>query len=119
MKYKYELDEIGSFGNVSKFDKEKVVEFLANVGYIMGHTLGPNGTRGMIQTYNMGDIENGFSEGTAGDNIYVTKDGHDIARAMRFNKKYLQAILNASITACKVNDDVSGDGTTTGYVFFL
>ena len=118
MKYKYELDEIGSFGNVSKFDKEKVVEFLANVGYIMGHTLGPNGTRGMIQTYNMGDIENGFSEGTAGDNIYVTKDGHDIARAMRFNKKYLQAILNASITACKVNDDVSGDGTTTGYVFF-
>ena len=107
-----------SFGNVTPFNKADAAELFMQAASVAATTLGPNAYKVLIQTFGSYDIETGNLDGSMTDNTYSTKDGHDTLRSIRFNNKYKQAIYNGSLETCRINDETSGDGTTSGYVFF-
>ena len=107
-----------AFGNVTPFNKADAAELFMQAASVAATTLGPNAYKVLIQTFGSYDIETGNLDGSMTDNTYSTKDGHDTLRSIRFNNKYKQAIYNGSLETCRINDETSGDGTTSGYVFF-
>lgn len=107
-----------SFGNVTPFNKADAAELFMQAASVAATTLGPNAYKVLIQTFGSYDVETGNLDGSMTDNTYSTKDGHDTLRSIRFNNKYKQAIYNGSLETCRINDETSGDGTTSGYVFF-
>lgn len=104
----------GSYANVSKFDKAHAAELFDNHGALVGTTLGPHTNPTLIQFTD----EDMMNEGTAKDGVYATKDGYTVLNRIRHLNKHDQAVINTSFDTTKLNNDTSGDGTTTSYVFF-
>lgn len=104
----------GSYANVTKFDKAHAATLFDNHGGIVGTTLGPHTNPTLIQFTD----EDMMNEGTAKDGVYATKDGYTVLNRIRHLNKFDQAVINTSFDTTKLNNDTSGDGTTTSYVFF-
>ena len=104
----------GSYANVTRFDKEDAAILFNNHAEIVGTTLGPHANPSLIQFTD----EEMMNEGTAKDGCYATKDGYTVLKRIRHLNKFHQALINTSFDTTKMNNDTSGDGTTTSYVFF-
>lgn len=104
----------GSYANVTRFDKADAAVLFDNHAEVVGTTLGPHANPALIQFTD----EEMLSEGTAKDGCYATKDGYTVLQRIRHLNKYHQALINTSFDTTKMNNDTSGDGTTTSYVFF-
>lgn len=104
----------GSYANITKFDKDDAAELFNNQADIVGTTMGPDANPSLIQFTD----EDMLNEGTAQDGCYATKDGYTVLQRIRHLNKYHQALINTSFATTKLNNETSGDGTTTSYVLF-
>lgn len=105
-------NEFNRFGNISAYDVERTVKILEKIASIVITSMGPDGDPSLIQFTSENNV------GTPLDGVRPTKDGYTILSSFRTIEKDIQAIVNTSFETTKLNNDSSGDGTTTAYVFF-
>lgn len=108
------LEKDGNYANVTLFRKDEAAKEFNFTGEIVATSMGPDASPSLIQFTD----EDMLSVGTSKDGVYSTKDGFTLLNKIRHNNKYIQALINTSLDPSKLNNDTSGDGTTTSYVLF-
>ena len=114
MKILEKLEKDGNYANVTLFDKAGAAEEFNITGEIVATSMGPDASPSLIQFTD----EDMLSVGTSKDGVYATKDGFTLLSKIRHNNKMVQAMINTSLDPSRLNNDTSGDGTTTSYVLF-
>ncbi len=100
------------FGNITKYDVERTSRIFDAIAKRVVTSLGPDSDMSLRHITGESHI------GSEKDRVTATKDGYTILTAFKTIDKFEQAIINTSYETTRLNNDSSGDGTTTAYVFF-
>lgn len=100
------------FGNITKYDVERTSRIFDAIAKRVVTSLGPDSDMSLRHITGTSAI------GSDKDRVTATKDGYTILTAFKTIDKFEQAIINTSYETTRLNNDSSGDGTTTAYVFF-
>ena len=103
---------MNNLGNMNAYDIQRVVRLTKALRDKVATSMGPDGKPSLIQ------FSSGEALGSPKDGVFSTKDGFTILSAWRTNDIHEQSIINTTFETIKLNNDSSGDGTTTAYVFF-
>lgn len=103
---------MNNLGNMNAYDIQRVVRLTKAIRDRVATSMGPDGRPSFIQ------FTSGEALGSPNDGVFSTKDGFTILSAWRTNDIHEQSIINTTFETIKLNNDSSGDGTTTAYVFF-
>lgn len=106
------IKPVNKLGNISPYNVQRTCRLTKAIAHRVATSMGPDGTPSLVQYCS------GQALGSPNDGVFSTKDGFTILSAFRTNDIYEQSIINTTFETIKLNNDSSGDGTTTAYVFF-